>query len=130
MIDLVLINNAQGVPDLAMDEYGNFIFVQDANCINQMIECALRLFIGEYEFNNELGISWVVAMEYGYTEIPLLQYQIQQTINELNNYINDDLLKIRSIAETDFTFTTDRRLTLSTNITLNNGTILGININV
>lgn len=140
MIDFALVNTTRTVssgsysvqvtnPDLGMDNNYNLIFVQNADCINQMIVCALRLFISEYEYNNSLGISWVIAMEYGYTQIPLLQFQVQQTINSLNNYINDPNLKILSVQQTNFTFTTDRVLTLTTQVTLANGIALGIDIN-
>lgn len=140
MIDFALVNTTRTVtsgsyevqatnPDLGMDANYNLIFVQDADCINQMIECSLRLFISEYEFNDTLGISWVVGMEYGYGEIPLLQYQVQQTINSLNNYINEPTLKITSVQQTNFTFTPDRKLNLNTRVILANGTTLGIDIN-
>ena len=116
--------------DLAMDEAGNLLFVQNADCISQMIVTALKLFIGEYEFNEELGISWIVAMEYGYNQIPLIQYQIQQTIFALNDYINDSNLKIKKIQEFNYNFTEQRKLTINAVILLTNGVVLGINTNV
>jgi hypothetical protein len=129
MIDFALIPNNLGYNDLAMDDNGNLLFVQDANCINQMIVTALKLFIGEYEYNNQLGIAWVTGMQTGYEDIPILQYQVQQTINSLNNYINDDNLKITDVQQTNFSFDVKRNLILTVQVQLANGQVLGINTN-
>ncbi len=114
--------------DIALDEAGNFIFVTGAYCVQQMIECALLLSINEYEYNTQTGISWQIAMQTGYQQIPLLQYQIQQTIYAQNNYIGDTTLQIKNVQQTNYSFNAERQLTLYAIVTLNNNTILEVNV--
>lgn len=125
MIDFALING-----DLAVDNVGNFITVSAVDCISQMIVTAYRLFINEYEYNNALGISWVIAMELGYGEVPLLQYQLQQTTINLNNYIVEPELKIRNVSTINVEFNDKRQLIIDATVTLANGAVIGVNTNV
>lgn len=124
MIDLKLTTRH----DITLDEAGNFNFVTGAECVEQMIETALRLHIKEYEYNANLGISWQVAMSEGYAQVPVLQYQIQQAIYGLNNYIVEDSLKIINVEQAGFTFNQQRQLTLAATVTLANKQIVGVNV--
>ena len=125
MIDFALIND-----DLAVDNNGNFIFVENEYCVSQTIVTALKLFIGEYEYNQTLGISWLLAMEKGYSQLPLLQYQTQNTINSMNDYIPDDSLKIKKILSYNSSFIDNRTLNINAELQLVGGELIGINTNV
>ena len=125
MIDFALIND-----DLAVDNNGNFIFVENEYCVSQTIVTALKLFIGEYEYNQTLGISWLLAMEKGYSQLPLLQYQTQNTINSMNDYIPDDSLKIKKILSYNSRFIDNRTLNINAELQLVGGELIGINTNV
>ena len=125
MIDFALIND-----DLAVDNNGNFIFVENEYCVSQTIVTALKLFIGEYEYNHSLGISWLLAMEKGYSQLPLLQYQTQNTINSMNDYIPDDSLKIKKILSYNSSFIDNRTLNINAELQLVGGELIGINTNV
>lgn len=125
MIDFAIVDG-----DLAVDSLGNFITVSSVDCISQMICTAYKLFIGEYEYNATLGISWVIAMEEGYGQLPLIQYQLQQTTLNLNNYIAEPELKIKSVSTINVALNERRQLTIDTTVTLANGSVIGINTNV
>lgn len=125
MLDFALIDN-----DLAVDDAGNFILINDVDVIQQMILCALKLFIGEYEYNNKLGISWVIAMEAGYVQVPLILYQIKTTINNLNDYIAQPELQIIKISNIQSNLNKNRELSISLIVTLRSGINLEINTNV
>ena len=125
MIDFALIND-----DLAVDNNGNFIFVENEYCVSQTIVTALKLFIGEYEYNHSLGISWLLAMEKGYSQLPLLQYQTQNTINSMNDYIPDESLKIKKILSYNSSFIDNRTLNINAELQLVGGELIGINTNV
>jgi hypothetical protein len=125
MIDFALIDG-----DISVDNNGNFIFVESAECVSQTIVTSLSLFIGEYEYNNILGISWKLAMEKGYTQLPLLQYQTQNTINAINDYIPNDNLKIKEILSYNSSFNENRKLNIDAEIKLIDGQVIGINTNV
>lgn len=125
MIDFALIDG-----DLFCDEGGNLSTTKNEDCITQMIVCALKLFIGEYEYNTSLGIPWVIAMEYGYTQIPLLQYKLQNTIFSLNDYISNPNLKIIDIIEVNTNFNSNRELIIELNILLASNQTLKVKVNV
>ena len=125
MIDFALIND-----DLAVDNNGNFIFVENEYCVSQTIVTALKLFIGDYEYNHSLGISWLLAMEKGYSQLPLLQYQTQNTINSMNDYIPDESLKIKKILSYNSSFLDNRTLNINAELQLVGGELIGINTNV
>ena len=117
--------------DLQLDpNSGLLLLSQDANSIQQMIICALKLFIGEYEYNENIGISWVIAMQNGYTQIPLLQYQIERSIFGLNSYILQNSFKITKIVNVNTTFNNNRQLIITATILLGNGSVIGISTNV
>lgn len=125
MLDFALIDN-----DLAIDDAGDFILINNTFAIQQMILCALNLFIGEYEYNNKLGISWVIAMEAGYVQVPLILYQIKTTINNLNVYITQPELQIIEISNIQSNLNKNRELSISLIVTLRSGINLEINTNV
>ena len=125
MQDFALVNN-----DLAVDNSGNFILVTDAYCISQMIDCALKLFIGEYEYNQTLGISWVVALEFGFTQIPLIEYQLTTTVYNLNNYITQPDLKITNVTALQAVLNQQRSLSITGTVILANQTVIEVQTNV
>lgn len=125
MIDFALVDG-----DLAVDHLGNFITVSGAECISQMTCCAYKMFIGEYEYNNSLGISWVIAMESGSGQFPVVQYQLQKTTLNLNNYIAEPELKIKNVSTINVDFNMNRQLIINAQEVLANGDVIGINTNV
>lgn len=125
MKDFKLINS-----DLTVDPLGNFLIIEDAECVEQMIVCALQLFIGEYEYNKNLGLSLKLAMQQGFSGISILQYQTQQTIFALNSYIKEPNLQIKRIEPIETIFNENRELIINVTVILINGDILEVSTNV
>lgn len=78
---------------------GNLQVVRGTDALIQLVTQALWLWYGEYDFNTTLGVTYRRLMSNKFSRKSLFQYQIENSIYNVNNYLNPKLLPIYGIKQ-------------------------------
>lgn len=109
--------------DIYLNSSGDLATVDKATELIQNITSALKLWIGEYQFNINLGIPYLALLSNPHLDANLINYHITGAIENENNYLNDAQKKeygVKNINNINYTITSDRQLRLNVEIQLNN----------
>lgn len=109
--------------DIYLNSSGDLATVDKATELIQNITSALKLWIGEYQFNINLGIPYLALLSNPHLDANLIDYHITNEIENENNYLNDVQKKeygIKNINNINYTITSNRQLKLNVEIQLNN----------
>lgn len=109
--------------DIYLNNSGDLATVDKATELIQNITSALKLWIGEYQFNINLGIPYLALLSNPHLDANLINYHITGAIENENNYLNDAQKKeygVKNINNINYIITSDRQLRLNVEIQLNN----------
>lgn len=112
-----------GNGDIYLNNSGDLATVDKATELIQNITSALKLWIGEYQFNINLGIPYLALLSNPHLDANLINYHITGAIENENNYLNDAQKKeygVKNINNINYIITSDRQLRLNVEIQLNN----------
>lgn len=109
--------------DIYLNNSGDLATADKATELIQNITSALKLWIGEYQFNINLGIPYLALLSNPHLDANLINYHITGAIENENNYLNDAQKKeygVKNINNINYIITSDRQLKLNIEIQLNN----------
>lgn len=112
-----------GNGDIYLNNSGDLATVDKATELIQNITSALKLWIGEYQFNINLGIPYLALLSNPHLDANLINYHITGAIENENNYLNDAQKKeygVKNINNINYIITSDKQLKLNIEIQLNN----------
>jgi hypothetical protein len=109
--------------DIYLNSSNDLAIVDKANELIQNITSALKLWIGEYQFNINLGIPYLALLSNANLDSNLINYHITNAIENENNYLNATEKKeygVKNINSIEYSINNDRQLKLSIEIQLQN----------
>ena len=118
--------------DLYMLENGQLATVDGAYDILQSIKCAILLWIGEYDFDTQLGVPYKIILGNPGSNGALIEFQIRRAIFSVNDAMTTEQLAIfgiDKIQSLNFSFNqTTRGVILQAVLLLNNRSRIEVNI--
>ena len=88
--------------DWYLDETNNIAIISGVEAVKQIVISLLRLWIGEYDFDNTIGMIYKPLIEQKKLDTNLFSFAIETNIFLANKYITDNQYKIKSISELTF----------------------------
>jgi len=126
-------NILTGFNDIFIDEGGNLAVVGGVDDLLQTVKNALWLWIGEYDYDTTIGLSYRgIFSDNAATNVGIFTQQIEDAIFQCNNYLTPTQLKSYGINQiTDINFTADRQtrtIIISLVLSLNNGANINLKV--
>jgi hypothetical protein len=109
--------------DIYLNDSNDLATVDGANELIQNITSALKFWIGEYQFNINLGIPFLALLSNPNLDSNLINYHITNAIENENNYLNSTQKKeygVKNINSIEYSINDNRQLKLNVEIQLNN----------
>ena len=133
-------NNIPGVAynDMYIDSAGNLVTVSGVQDMQQSIAQSLLLWVGEYDFNIQIGVPYNIILGNPNIQKGLIQLYLQTAILLCNNYLTPAQLAAYGINTTGsnkgiisiaFNFNpVNRQDNVTDTILLNNGNKINVNV--
>jgi hypothetical protein len=109
--------------DIYLNSSGDLATIDKATELIQNITSALKLWIGEYQFNINLGIPFLALLSNPHLDANLINYHITNAIENENNYLNATQKKeygVKNINNIEYFIDSNRQLKLNVEIELQN----------
>jgi hypothetical protein len=126
-------NILTGFNDIFIDEGGNLAVVGGTDDLLQTVKNALWLWIGEYDYDITIGLSYRgIFSSNAANNVGIFTQQIEDAILQCNNYLTQTQLNLYGINQiTDINFTADRQtrtISISVVLSLNNGANINLKV--
>lgn len=122
------------INDIYMLPNGQLAIVDNIADLTQSVTCAISLWLGEYNFNTQIGVPWKILLSAYDVNNPLIEFQLRNAVLSFNNNLSQTQLATYGINKIQsFSYNKDavnRQFNLNIVVLLNNGSSIPIDLNI